>query len=402
MTAQVTVAHAEPLRIGQRGPRVRALREQLVRVHGRRAAGMPPAAGPSLGAGHAPDGADAFDELLEAQVKAFQQRRGLIADGVVGPQTARALDSARWSLGDRILLHTPGHLMRGDDVAALQERLATLGFLASSVDGLFGPLTEAALRELQRGVGLEPDGLCGPKTLRALGSLARAVGGGDPWALREQADVDVAGRSLAGKVVVLDPAHGDGDPGVLANGMSEADVVLDVARRAEGRLAATGVTAVVTRGAGHNPDEVTRALVAENVGADLVLSLHCDAATSPLSNGVATFFWGDDRVGGRSAVGERLARLVQREIVARTGLTDLRTHARTYDLLRLTRMPAVRVELGYLTNPGDADLLGHASVRDAVAEALVVAVQRLYLPAEDDAATGTMRLTDILAHAGLA
>lgn len=389
MTAPTTAVPAGALRRGHRGPRVRALREQLTRVPGRHAAGAP-----------VPD-VDAFDEVLEAQVRAFQQRRGLIADGVVGPQTARALDSARWSLGDRILLHTPGHLMRGDDVAALQERLATLGFLGAPVDGLFGPLTEAALRELQRGVGLDPDGLCGPKTLRALGALARSVGGGDPWALREQADVDVAGRSLAGKVVVLDPAHGDGDPGVAAHGMTEADVVLDVARRAQGRLAATGVSAVVTRGAGHNPDEVTRAVVAENVGADVVLSLHCDATHSAHAGGVATFYWGDERVGARSAVGERLATLVQREIVARTGLADLRTHARTYDLLRLTRMPAVRVELGYLTSAGDATLLGDPEVRDAVAEALVVAVQRLYLPAEDDAATGTMRLTDILAHAGL-
>ncbi len=42
-----------------------------------------------------------FDAPLEAAVRAFQQRRGLVADGVVGAQTLRALEGARWRLGDR-------------------------------------------------------------------------------------------------------------------------------------------------------------------------------------------------------------------------------------------------------------------------------------------------------------
>jgi N-acetylmuramoyl-L-alanine amidase len=64
----------------------------------------------------------------------------------------------------------------------------------------------------------------------------------------------------------------------------------------------------------------------------------------------------------------------------------------TWDLLRRTRMPSVRIELGYLTNPGDASRLSSASFRDHVAEGIVVAVQRLYLPPESDAPTGKLRL----------
>jgi len=377
-----------PLRRGHHGPRVQQLRELLRGFVGSRS--------PGIGAW---EETDAFDERLEVAVRAFQQQRGLLADGVVGPQTARVLDSARWTLGDRILLFTPGHLMRGDDIAALQERLVTLGMLAGPVDGVFGVRTDAALRELQRGLGLEPDGLCGPATLRALGALSRAVGGGDPWALREQAEVAGAGPRLAGKIVVLDPAHGGPDRGVTAHGLAEADLVLDVARRVEGRLAATGVDAVLTRGASDSPPDADRVALATRMGADLVITLHCDAQDNPAASGVATFFWGDDRVGARSATGAQLAGLIQREVVARTGLANLQTHARTYELLRLTRMPAVRVELGYLTNPGDAWHLGQADVRDAIAEALVVAVQRLYFAEDDVATTGTLRLDDILAHA---
>jgi len=81
-------------------------------------------------------------------------------------------------------------------------------------------------------------------------------------------------------------------------------------------------------------------------------------------------------------VGARLAELIQQEILARTDFLDCRSHPKSWELLRRTRMPAVRIELGYLTNPGDAARLGNAEFRDELAEAIVVAIQRLYSPAE--------------------
>ena len=155
-----------PLRAGNTGERVLALRSLVDR------------ASPEPVTPTGPP--DVFDCRLEAAVRAFQQRRGLLADGVVGAQTLRALEGARWRLGDRVLLLVPGHPMRGDDVAALQERLVVLGLLAGPVDGVFGPRTDNALRELQRSLGIDVDGTCGPGTLRAMDALARAVGGGDP------------------------------------------------------------------------------------------------------------------------------------------------------------------------------------------------------------------------------
>jgi len=79
-------------------------------------------------------------------------------------------------------------------------------------------------------------------------------------------------------------------------------------------------------------------------------------------------------------------------LVARTGLLDARTHGKAWELLRLTRMPTVRVELGYLSSPIDRPLLVDPRFRDTVAEGLLVAVQRLYLPLSDDFPTGVMRI----------
>jgi N-acetylmuramoyl-L-alanine amidase len=393
-------------RLGDEGDGVLAIRERLQRT-----GDLP--AGEAVGtAGHAsPQGSSRqapvesvpndplrYDDKLHRAVRAFQQRRGLIADGIVGPQTYVELDGARWTLGDRLLSHTPGHLLQGDDVATLQERLLALGFSPERVDGLFGPNTEQAVRGFQRGVGLAPDGLVGPATLRAFADLSRSVTGGSPHTLRERELVRRSGHSLAGRTIVLDPGHGGDAPGALAHDLREADLMLDLARRIEGRLSAIGVTVLFTRASSTDPDDLARADLANEAGADILLSLHCDSTDQPQAAGVATFFFGQDRFGAWSAVGEHLADLVQREIVARTGLADCRSHARAWTLLRHTRMPAVRIEAGYLSHPDDAAMLARPQFRDTLAEAVVVALQRMYLGEDDTNATGVLNLGDLRAY----
>jgi N-acetylmuramoyl-L-alanine amidase len=73
-------------------------------------------------------------------------------------------------------------------------------------------------------------------------------------------------------------------------------------------------------------------------------------------------------------------------------MVDCRTHAKTWELLRLTTMPAIRLEVGHLSHAGDRARLADAAFRDTVAEAVLVAVQRLYLPAEIDPPTGTFMM----------
>jgi N-acetylmuramoyl-L-alanine amidase len=55
----------------------------------------------------------------------------------------------------------------------------------------------------------------------------------------------------------------------------------------------------------------------------------------------------------------------------------------------------VRVDLGYASNSGDVDRLARPDFRNTVAESFVIAIQRLYLAAEDDAKTGTLRISDL-------
>lgn len=334
--------------------------------------------------------ADVFDEATELAVRHFQQRRGISVDGMVGAETYAALTGAHWRLGDRVLAHQSGPLQGGDDVTNLQTQLIELGYHLVRADGLFGPLTAKALRSFQRDYGLVPDGICGPATLRALRQLARRVVGGRPQLLRDLVAVADSGPSLLGKRIVLDAGHGGEDRGVTAGGVTEADLVWDLASRLEGRLSALGVQTWSTRGPNNGATDEQRAQLANDVGADLVLSLHIDGFATGKPNGIAAYYYGAGEAS--STIGERLADLAQRELVARTGMGDNRIHGKTWALLRLTRMPAVRVELGYLTADDDRAKLCNPAFRDTMAEGLLVAVQRLYLPKQDDPPTGVMRI----------
>lgn len=103
--------------------------------------------------------------LTRRGVIAFQRRRGLRVDGIAGPQTRRALGwRGRPALGSRVMRF--GN--RGWDVAALQFMLQRAGHGPGRADGIFGPLTRAAVRRAQGAAAIALDGLAGPATIRSL------------------------------------------------------------------------------------------------------------------------------------------------------------------------------------------------------------------------------------------
>ena len=318
-------------------------------------------------------------------LRAFQQERGLIVSGEIDSQTLRAIDEARWKLGDRILSFVPGNPLRGDDVATLQSRLVDMGFDCGRVDAIFGTRTDGAVKEFQKSVGVKVDGVCGPATIMSLMRLVKTVSGGAPIQLRDNAKRAVRGPALANKIIVLDPSSLPED----------REIAFDIAQRLEGRLIALGVTVFLSRSSAKDPSEIDRINFANESGADLVISFHTDTYKNELAHGLATYYYGNDLHGVHSVVGERFAALVQREITARTDLLNCRTHAKSWDLLRLTKAPTVRIDLGYLSNPGDVKRLGDVTFRETVIESIIVAIQRLYLSAENDAKTGTLKISDL-------
>jgi len=113
-----------------------------------------------------------FGEMTRTAVIVFQTDQGLVADGIVGPATVGALGDAPASGGDSSvsteILSTGS---RGADVVVLQRRLGDEGYNVGTHDGIFGPLTHAAVIEFQTDRNLSVDGRVGPLTRGALGIL---------------------------------------------------------------------------------------------------------------------------------------------------------------------------------------------------------------------------------------
>ena len=101
-------------------------------------------------------------------MRAFQEARGLRADGVCDENTWTALVEASWKLGDRLLfLTSPEPARRRRRRAAVTPRLGSAS-TAAEVDGILGPRTARALADFQRNCGLNADGVCGTDTVRAI------------------------------------------------------------------------------------------------------------------------------------------------------------------------------------------------------------------------------------------
>lgn len=102
-----------------------------------------------------------YGPATQAAVKAFQEAAGITADGIVGKKTGAALFAPF-----KTTTMIPG--MKGDDVNGLQKRLANLGYYDGPVTGLYGQITQQAVKYFQQLNGLDEDGICGKTTYNAI------------------------------------------------------------------------------------------------------------------------------------------------------------------------------------------------------------------------------------------
>ncbi len=233
-------------RLGDSGAPIRDIRTRLV----------------ALGYG-TDDPPGEFGPSTEEAVRAFQRRRGLDVDGIVGPDTWRALYEAGYRLGDRILFYRRP-MLRGDDVAELQRRLNALGFDAGKVDGIFGPDTLRAILEFQENRGLAEDGTAGPGLLAEIGLVARETRKTGREAIREREWLRRLPSSAAGARIFLDPGCGDPD---------EAGQTWETTEALAVHLKERGAIPLFSRSVDAAPPERIRARRANRLGADLILAL---------------------------------------------------------------------------------------------------------------------------------
>jgi N-acetylmuramoyl-L-alanine amidase len=196
------------------------------------------------------------------------------------------------------------------------------------------------------------------------------------------------GTPLGTTRVVIDPGHGgEVDTGAVgANGLIEKHLNLDVAQALQAKLIVRGVEVVLTRTADYASRLGVRAGLADQLGADLLLSVHHNAPTPGPSDRPGTEVF----IQSASEKSRRLGGLVWTRVMAALSdfgiawtaapdagvLTVLSTRGNdAYGMISGPRTVSVLAELGYISNPAEAELFATSDYVDAVTDALADAVE---------------------------
>jgi N-acetylmuramoyl-L-alanine amidase len=190
----------------------------------------------------------------------------------------------------------------------------------------------------------------------------------------------------AGTKVIIDPGHGGGDPGVVGSGgLAEKNVALAVALALGAALEEKGVEVCYTRRDDRNladpdgspmerrrQDLIRRGAFARSQGGDIFISIHAGGGPEPVWSGAQTFYLPNDDQG------RGLAILIQNELLNRLGPNHRQARAGSFQILRDVGMPAVLIEVGFLSNPREERLLGDADHQGKLAEAIGSGVIRFF------------------------
>lgn len=192
---------------------------------------------------------------------------------------------------------------------------------------------------------------------------------GDSYAIRVKNP-----KEVYDKVLLLDAGHGGKDPGTSGNGMQEKNLNLTIAQKIAQKLQGSGIMVYMTRDSDVYPENSTRAKTANDI-ADLMVSIHMNSGPET-ANGTETLYQVHANDNGARLTSKQLAEILQGKVVSATGNTNRGAKLWT-DVLILNRttVPAVIVEVIFITNTGDALKISNPAYQDQVAQAIADGIQ---------------------------
>ncbi|MDD2431016.1 MAG: N-acetylmuramoyl-L-alanine amidase CwlD [Firmicutes bacterium] len=202
-----------------------------------------------------------------------------------------------------------------------------------------------------------------------------------------QLDVALVSSS-SGKVVVIDPGHGGIDPGTRSKaGALEKDIVLQIAQKLETKLNSYAVYTILTRTTDTDlapevrgplitrkrEDLNRRAQMVKEHNADLLVSIHANSFPESKWSGAQTFYYAEN---GLSRV---LAEAIQDSLVKNLGPNTRKAKPGDFRILRESKVPSAMVEVGFLSNPKEANLLSDPTYQDKLAEAIAKGIIEFFM-----------------------
>lgn len=184
-----------------------------------------------------------------------------------------------------------------------------------------------------------------------------------------------------GRVIVLDPGHGGSDAGAIGpSGVTEKSVSLAVSLKARNLLNAAGYQVVMTRTTDvdvaapgvSDSTELQARVDKAPPNAAMFISVHCNAFSNGTANGVETYH------APGAVKGSRLARLLNEELERLGGLNNRGVKAARFYVMTHSKCPASLIELGFITNPREEQLLADSGYQQKLAQAITNAVNRYF------------------------
>ncbi|KGE17761.1 N-acetylmuramoyl-L-alanine amidase family protein [Paenibacillus wynnii] len=171
------------------------------------------------------------------------------------------------------------------------------------------------------------------------------------------------------KLVVLDAGHGAKDSGAVGvTGKYEKAFNLAIVLKAAALLKKEkNIDVVLTRSDDTFLELKERAAIANNLNADLFISVHANSSASSRATGAETYY--------QRQASKAFATVMHKYLVPATGLSDRGVRYGNFHVIRETKMPAVLLEVGYLSNKGDEALLFTEALQNRVAAAMVSGIK---------------------------
>ena len=174
---------------------------------------------------------------------------------------------------------------------------------------------------------------------------------------------DPATEAVEAYTVVLDAGHGGVQSGCAFDGVLEKDITLAVTLLAAEKLRAEGVTVILTREDDTDVSLDKRCRIANDVGANLFVSIHCNSYTEDTSvSGFEGYYHNGTK-------GQRLAEYIL-EAANALGVKTRNVKDENFQVIRDTTMPAVLMEIGFLSNPAERNELQSEEYQNTIAKAI--------------------------------